>query len=129
LWNLLKNAVKFTPEHGCVTITSENPAPGMLQISISDTGIGVAPEVMPQIFDAFAQGDSRITKHFGGLGLGLAISKAIVDLHQGLLVVSSAGPGQGATFTLTLRTAKPAVTTMVNGVPMESAPIAPFRIL
>jgi signal transduction histidine kinase len=129
LWNLLKNAVKFTPEHGRVTIATENPTPGTLQISISDTGIGVAPEVMPQIFDAFAQGDSRITKHFGGLGLGLAISKAIVDLHQGSLVVSSSGPGQGATFTLTLQAVPAPAPEAVAGQGIDRAPVQPFRIL
>jgi signal transduction histidine kinase len=129
LWNLLKNAVKFTPENGRITIASENPAPGTLQISISDTGIGVAPEVMPQIFDAFAQGDSRITKHFGGLGLGLAISKAIVDQHQGTLVVSSSGQGQGATFTLTLHAVKAPAPGTVEGREVDRAPVQPFRIL
>jgi signal transduction histidine kinase/ActR/RegA family two-component response regulator len=129
LWNLLKNAVKFTPEHGRVTIASENPAPGTLRISISDTGIGVAPEVMPQIFDAFAQGDSRITKHFGGLGLGLAISKAIVDLHRGSLVVSSSGQGQGATFTLTLQAVEAPAPARVDGHRIDGTPVLPFRIL
>jgi CheY-like chemotaxis protein len=129
LWNLMKNAVKFTPEHGRITIATRNPEPGTLQISISDTGIGVAPEVIPQIFDAFAQGDSRITKHFGGLGLGLAISKAIVDLHQGSLIVSSSGHGQGATFTLTLHTVDAPAPEALDGRRSDTAPVLPFRIL
>jgi signal transduction histidine kinase len=129
LWNLLKNAVKFTPALGCVTIVSENPAPGTLQISISDTGIGVSAEVLPQIFDAFAQGDARITRHFGGLGLGLAISKAIVDLHHGSLVVRSSGRGQGATFTLTLRAVPAPAPETADGGRLDRAPVLPFRIL
>jgi PAS domain S-box-containing protein len=103
-WNLLRNAVKFTPEGGSVRVQTRNDDAGRLVIEVTDTGIGIAPEVLPKIFDAFEQGGADVTKQFGGLGLGLAISKALVDLHGGSLTAASKGPGQGATFTVTLET-------------------------
>jgi signal transduction histidine kinase/DNA-binding response OmpR family regulator len=100
-WNLLKNAVKFTPSGGRLTVSSTNPQPGRVRFEIADTGIGIPSEALPKIFDAFEQG-SRAGQ--GGLGLGLAIAKAIVDLHDGVLAAESAGPGRGTTFTLELAT-------------------------
>lgn len=114
LWNLLRNAVKFTPAGGTVTVRArqEEPAnaggiggtggPRWLAVSVSDTGIGIDPEVLPRIFDAFEQGQPSIPRRFGGLGLGLAISKAIVELHGGHLAAWSEGRGRGTTFTLRL---------------------------
>ena len=109
-WNLLKNAIKFTPAGGSITIRTSQPAEDRIAISVSDTGVGIEPELLPRIFDVFEQGGQGTTRHFGGLGLGLAISKGIVDLHGGTLTVDSAGKGQGATLTVELRTsaAKPA---------------------
>ncbi len=101
-WNLIKNAVKFTPTNGRIQITSANPRPGILEIAIEDTGIGIDPEVLPKIFTAFEQGKSSITRQFGGLGLGLAISKAILDYHKGTLRAVSEGHGHGACFILEL---------------------------
>jgi PAS domain S-box-containing protein len=103
-WNLVKNAVKFTPAGGHITVRTSNPEPGSLQVQVVDPGIGIEPEVLPRLFDAFEQGDPSVTRSFGGLGLGLAISKALVDQHSGTLTGLSAGRGQGATFTVTLAT-------------------------
>jgi PAS domain S-box-containing protein len=102
LWNLVKNAVKFTPPGGRVAVRSRNEPGPKLVVEVSDTGIGIEPEVLPRIFDAFEQGDAAVTKQFGGLGLGLAISRSLAQAHGGLLRVASAGRGQGSTFTLEL---------------------------
>lgn len=101
IWNLLKNAVKFTAAGGSITIRSGNPKPGWVRIEVTDTGMGIPLEALPKIFDAFEQG-SRAS--LGGLGLGLAIAKTIVDLHSGAIAAASAGPGHGSTFTLELPT-------------------------
>ncbi len=106
LWNILKNATKFTPEGGHITIRTNNPSADRLAVAVRDTGIGIEPNILPKIFDAFEQGDKRITRQFGGLGLGLAISKGLVNLHGGTLSVESEGKDRGATFTLELSTTK-----------------------
>ena len=103
-WNLLKNAVKFTPAGGRIRVITANPEPGRLEVSVIDPGIGIAPEDLPRLFDAFQQGNSEITRTFGGLGLGLAICKALVEQHRGTLTGISPGRGQGATFTVSLAT-------------------------
>ena len=100
-WNLLKNASKFTPGHGAVTVRTFNPQPQALWIEISDTGIGIEPQYLEKIFDAFEQGGIRRE----GLGLGLAISKAIIELHRGSIRAFSEGPGKGAKFVIDLQTA------------------------
>jgi PAS domain S-box len=105
LWNLLKNAVKFTPEGGTITVRTRvvNAADGRFAcIQIQDTGIGIEPDRLGKIFEAFEQGDRSVTQRFGGLGLGLAISKAIAELHQGSVTAESGGAGRGSTFTLRL---------------------------
>jgi CheY-like chemotaxis protein len=101
LWNLLNNAVKFTPEGGTIDFRTER-LDGHLRIQVQDSGIGIAEELLPQIFNAFEQGDIRITRQFGGLGLGLAITKALVDMHHGTIIAESDGIGSGARFTVTL---------------------------
>jgi signal transduction histidine kinase len=104
-WNLLANAVKFTPEGGTIAVRSRNqeePDGGCLVIEISDTGIGIDPEVLPRIFDGFEQGRRDITRQYGGLGLGLSISKAVVERHGGRLTALSQGKNRGATFTVEL---------------------------
>ena len=107
-WNLIKNGVKFTPTKGQISVATGNPQPGQIEIRISDTGIGIEPDKVGKIFNAFEQGQSSITRRFGGLGLGLAISKAMVLAHGGTIVASSAGRDKGATFTVRLATiAKP----------------------
>jgi PAS domain S-box-containing protein len=98
LWNLLNNAAKFTPEGGHIRVATQNADGGRVRITVRDTGIGVAPEILPRIFDAFEQGEVRITRQFGGLGLGLAISKLLVERHQGSIRAESDGPNKGTTF-------------------------------
>jgi two-component system CheB/CheR fusion protein len=100
-WNLLKNASKFTPGQGDMTVRTFNPQPPVLSIEISDTGIGIEPQYLEKIFDAFEQGGTRKE----GLGLGLAISKAIVEMHRGSIRAFSEGPGKGARFVIDLPTA------------------------
>jgi len=121
-WNLIKNSVKFTPDKGRVTIATANPSPDQIEIRISDTGIGIGAEKIGKIFNAFEQGQSSITRRFGGLGLGLAISKAMVDAHGGKIQVESAGKDQGSTFRVFLR-AVPTPAAAANG----SAGDAPLR--
>jgi signal transduction histidine kinase/ActR/RegA family two-component response regulator len=102
-WNILNNAVKFTPPGGFIFVRSRNDAESNFILDVQDTGIGIEPEAVDQIFNAFEQGPRSITREFGGLGLGLAISKSLVDSHGGRLVASSAGTNAGATFSLTLK--------------------------
>jgi signal transduction histidine kinase len=99
-WNVLRNACKYTDEHGALSIRSSNPQPGRIKIEISDSGVGIAPEFLDQIFEPFEQVDRRRE----GLGLGLAISKAIVGMHGGSIRAQSDGLGKGATFSIELAT-------------------------
>lgn len=111
LWNLLKNAIKFTPPGGAITIRTRLKRDGdadCLTIEVQDTGAGIKPEHLGRIFGAFEQADRSITRQFGGLGLGLAISKAIAECHGGSLTASSEGVGRGSTFTLRIPFAAPA---------------------
>ncbi len=101
-WNLLNNAVKFTPQGGTVTVRSWTDASGWLTAEVTDTGIGIEPELLTRIFDAFEQGEPGTTRRFGGLGLGLAISKTIAELHGGSLQALSEGLGRGSTFRVRL---------------------------
>ena len=91
IWNLLKNAIKFTPEGGDITISSDNPSEAVFTVSVRDTGIGMEPEVMQRIFDPFEQGNRSFEHRFGGLGLGLAISKSLAQAHGGTLTAQSDG--------------------------------------
>ena len=100
-WNLLSNAAKFTPAGGSIFIHSKNSA-GSVCLQVRDTGVGIQTHLLPKVFDAFEQGGSKVTRQFGGLGLGLAICKAIIGLHGGSLRAQSDGPGMGATFTVEL---------------------------
>ena len=96
-WNLMNNAVKFTPEKGRVDIRSVNEGKQFV-FAISDNGIGIEPERQSRIFEPFHQGERSITRQFGGLGLGLTISKTLLDLHGGLISVESKGKNKGTTF-------------------------------
>ena len=100
-WNVLKNAIKFTPDEGAITIKA-NSTPDNCVIEISDTGIGMSKQELEQIFDAFKQGESADMHRLGGLGLGLAITKNLVELHSGTIEAASDGPGKGSRFTITL---------------------------
>lgn len=101
VWNLLSNAVKFTPQGGNITVQLDY-IDSFAQLQVIDTGRGIAADFLPQVFDHFQQADNTTTRTFGGLGLGLAIAKQIVDMHGGSIQASSFGEGQGATFTVQL---------------------------
>jgi CheY-like chemotaxis protein len=101
VWNLLANAVAFTPEGGRITITLERSNTDAI-MSVTDTGQGIQPEFLPYIFERFRQADSTSTRRHGGLGLGLAIVQHVVELHGGTVSAESAGTGRGATFTVRL---------------------------
>ena len=99
VWNLLTNAVKFTPTGGQITVQLSQQQ-NQAQIQVRDTGKGIHPEFLPYVFEHFRQEDGATTRKFGGLGLGLAIVRQIVELHGGVVSVNSPGEGQGATFTV-----------------------------
>jgi PAS domain S-box-containing protein len=120
MWNVVKNAIKFTPETGRVMVGTSNDPDGMLSISVSDTGIGIEPGNLSKIFDAFEQ-EASVTRQFGGLGLGLSISKSLVQMHGGTITASSEGKGRGATFTVTLPTTNRAETPRVPRADESSA--------
>jgi signal transduction histidine kinase/ActR/RegA family two-component response regulator len=109
VWNLLANAIKFTPAGGLIEVKVERSA-GDLQLSVSDTGQGIGAGFLPFIFDRFRQADGTTTREHGGLGLGLAIVRHLVELHGGTIKADSAGEGKGATFTIKLPLAPPGVT-------------------
>src|SRR5438270_10725561 len=124
-WNLIKNAVKFTPQGGQLRIRTENRE-GQLRVAISDTGMGIDAEVLPKIFNAFEQGERT---QLGGLGLGLAISKALVETHNGKLTAESAGPNQGATFTATFPIAKSDAGAIATSIPSSPCARKSMRML
>ena len=101
-WNLLKNALKFSTGGEPVTVATSNPSPDTIEVRVRDRGEGIAPELLPKLFNAFEQGDAAASRQFGGLGLGLAIAKAVVELHGGTIAVDSEGLGRGAEFTVRL---------------------------
>ncbi len=101
VWNLLSNAVKFTPGEGRIEVRLER-AYSRAQILVKDTGIGISAEFLPYVFDRFQQANSSTTRTYGGLGLGLAIVRHLVELHGGTVQAESPGPGQGATFIVQL---------------------------
>jgi PAS domain S-box-containing protein len=101
VWNLLSNAVKFTPRHGRVQVRLQR-ANSHIEIVVSDTGQGIPPDVLPYVFDRFRQGDGSITRRHGGLGLGLALVRHLVELHGGAVTGHSLGVDQGSTFVVKL---------------------------
>ncbi len=155
VWNLLSNAIKFTPVEGQVTIdlsiasqpgamghgdnrlpvTSQLPvlADPWLQITVTDTGKGISPDFLPYVFDYFRQADATTTRAFGGLGLGLAIVRHLVELHGGTVHAASSGEGQGATFTVRLaplaQIGKGSVHNAVGELLSSAAPLAAVPIL
>jgi CheY-like chemotaxis protein len=109
IWNLVKNAVKFTRSGHSVTVRTRNVHDSScsgeaIEIEVADEGIGIAPDLIPRLFNAFQQGDGECQAHIKGLGLGLAISRAVVEAHQGTISARSAGKGKGATFLVQLAT-------------------------
>jgi PAS domain S-box-containing protein len=101
VWNLVSNAVKFTPKGGRIQVRLER-VNSHVEITVSDTGAGIDPDFLPYVFDRFRQAESGTTRKTGGLGLGLAIVRHIVEMHGGTVLATSAGEGQGATFTVRL---------------------------
>jgi PAS domain S-box-containing protein len=101
VWNLLTNALKFTPKGGQVQVLLQR-VNSHLELSVSDTGVGIPASYLPHVFDRFSQKDSSTTRTFGGLGLGLAICKQLVELHGGMIKAASQGEGRGATFSVQL---------------------------
>ena len=103
LLNLLSNAVKYTPDGGTVTVRTSDEN-GIIKIEVIDTGVGIEPDVLPNLFRPFEQGERTVTRKFGGLGLGLSIVKSLVEMHKASVSASSEGAGKGATFTLRIDT-------------------------
>ena len=145
-WNLLQNACKFTPQRGAIDVrvynephrngpngsaTNGDARPDLI-VEVTDTGIGISGESLPRIFDAFEQGERSRTRQFGGLGLGLAISRAIVDLHGGSLTAASEGKDKGARLAIRLQTvaaAAPARPSEPQRVLGAMGPVCALRIL
>jgi len=128
--NLLSNAVKFTDPGGAVTVTLRVEGDveqdgGSVAIDVADTGAGIAPEFLPYVFDRFRQADSSSARRHGGLGLGLAISRQLVELQGGTISVASGGEGQGATFTLHLPLAAHGALPATRPEPLAGLPLAP----
>lgn len=121
IWNLVSNAVKFTPPGGRVTVRLKSIGTDA-QIQVIDTGKGILPDFLPYVFDYFRQEDSATTRKFGGLGLGLAIVRRMVELHGGCVKADSSGEGMGATFTVMLPLIKAVQETPGNPRLTENAP-------
>jgi len=130
LWNLLKNAVKFTPQGGNITVKTRNCPNDELEISVKVSGIGMAPDVLPHVFKRFEQGDIAGQHAFGGLGLGLGltISQAIVAAHGGEIRAESEGQGEGATFVFRLSTVDEPSTCVKDRI-RTSQPTRPLKLL
>ena len=127
LLNLMSNAVKFTPREGSIAWRSSN-ANSALKIEITDTGVGFETEMLPRLFKPFEQGEQTVTRRFGGLGLGLSIVKSLVEMHNGTVAASSAGPGKGSTFSVSFATI-PAVQQQPSAGSAEIGKRKPLRIL
>ncbi|WP_314434963.1 MHYT domain-containing protein [Massilia timonae] len=126
--NLLSNAIKFTEPGGVVTVTLRMDGEGderAVAIDVADTGAGIAPEFLPYVFDRFRQADSSSARRHGGLGLGLAIARQLVELQGGAISVASRGEGQGATFTLHLPLAAPGTAPAARLEPLAGLPLTP----
>ena len=124
VWNLLSNAIKFTASGGRIEVVLQRTGATAV-LSVADNGVGIAESFLPRVFDRFAQSDASTTRRFGGLGLGLAISKQLVELHGGTIRASSAGEGKGATFFVELPLA--AALANAEAAPTEAAPADPSR--
>ncbi len=131
-WNLLRNAIKFTPRGGHVRIRGRRQGDGHAVVEVSDDGVGIDPDLLPHLFTAFQQGDADQIRKFGGLGLGLAISKTIVELHGGTVTARSGGKDHGATFSIRLPILVGASPILLKEEPGKSgpeSPCPPLRIL
>ena len=121
-WNLLRNAIKFTPEHGRIELYADREAE-TVAVEVRDTGIGIEPQRLAVLFRAFEQGGADITARFGGLGLGLAICRALTEAHRGTITAQSLGKGMGATFRVVL----PAGAAKTSNSPPQPASFAPVK--
>src|SRR6185295_2523551 len=101
IWNLVSNAIKFTPSGGSITVSAKREHDA-IKIAVTDTGIGIAPEHVPYVFQRFWQAHTGASREFGGLGIGLALARHLVELHGGTIAARSEGPGRGSIFTITL---------------------------
>jgi PAS domain S-box-containing protein len=128
-WNLFKNAIKFTPAGGRISVHTLNPLAGKFAVIVRDNGIGIDRQTLPYIFRAFEQGDIRGLQPCAGLGLGLSISKAIVELHGGVISADSGGPGHGAAFTIELSTISLFSTARPAPVQTSSSLTKTYRLL
>lgn len=143
-WNLLSNAIKFTPHSGKINVKlkrverkeeshpptySPTPTHSYAQITIQDNGQGISPEFLPYVFDRFRQEDSSISRKFGGLGLGLSISRQLVEAHGGTIAADSPGIGQGATFTVQLPLIPAPIDSANQSVPKAAYNLSNIRIL
>jgi signal transduction histidine kinase/CheY-like chemotaxis protein len=129
LWNLLKNAIKFTGENGEIFVSSSNPGPQIVAFGVRDTGIGMDPDIIERIFSPFEQGDQSFQHRFGGLGLGLAISKSLAQAHGGTLIAKSEGHDRGSTFVLTMQTVSPRQRSAPLAANTPEIPQSALRIL
>ena len=127
-WNLINNAVKFTRKGGRISIRSSNHGERFV-VEITDSGIGIEPEQQGRIFAAFEQGEHSFSRQFGGLGLGLAISKTLLDLHGGTISVRSEGKNHGASFQVTLDTVAAPDHATSAGVPAAQLPVKALELL
>src|SRR5215467_2274725 len=125
-WNLINNAVKFTPRNGEIAITTSNDSVGQLRVEIADTGMGIEPDALPKIFDAFEQGGRT---QLGGLGLGLAISKTLVGAHKGTITAHSEGRNRGSKFALVFPTCEKVEAQVAPALSPTFAERQPMRIL
>jgi PAS domain S-box-containing protein len=121
LWNLITNAARYTPEGGLIAIRTRSYGPGRLAIEVADNGIGIPSDHLPHLFDPFERGYGAVASHVGGLGLGLTISRSIVEAHGGTLQGASDGRDRGATFRLELAT----VTSPGESTELDAAPPSP----
>src|SRR5438477_578949 len=127
-WNLINNAVKFTKKNGRITIRTTNEQ-GRFVFQITDTGVGIEPEQLDRIFRAFEQGERSISRKFGGLGLGLTISKRLLELQGGAITVHSEGLNRGTSFKLTLASMESPKTPSVSGSIADEGPAKSLQLL
>ena len=132
VWNLLSNAIKFTPPGGRVVVALERSGP-QVELSVRDTGKGIAADFIPFVFERFRQAEATMSRTVGGLGLGLGIARHLVELHGGTIRVESDGPGRGANFTVTLPLVDGAAAELdprlLSARPPGASPLAGLRVL
>jgi PAS domain S-box-containing protein len=128
-WNLIRNAVKFTPPGGRIGVRCRKRGDEQVVTQVNDTGIGIAPEALPHLFQPLEQGNGGLKRPFGGLGLGLAISKAMVEMHGGTIEAISEGTGKGATFSVTLPIMRSKSPFRRTPEPQSTIPASRLRVL